>query len=55
MSELLFLVIRFNSMFDRIHRVDSAETLIGRDAACEICVPDSRVSRKHAMVLKHCS
>lgn len=51
MSEL-FLVIRFNSMFDRIHNVDSAETLIGRDAACMIYLPDSLVSRKHAMVLK---
>lgn len=51
MSEL-FLVIRFNSMFDRIHRVDSAETHIGRDATCQICVSDPLVSRKHAMVLK---
>ena len=52
MMKELFLVIRFNSKFDRIHRVDSAETLIGRDATCQICVSDLLVSRMHALVLK---
>jgi pSer/pThr/pTyr-binding forkhead associated (FHA) protein len=52
MMRELFLVIRFKSMFDRIHHVDSAETLIGRDATCQICVSDLFVSRNHAVVLK---
>jgi len=48
----LFLLIRFNSAFERILKVDSPETVIGRDAGCEICLSDPLVSRKHAMLLQ---
>lgn len=51
MSEI-FLVIRFNSIFDRIQQITSAETTIGRDARCEICLCDLLVSRKHALLLQ---
>ncbi len=48
----LYVVIRHESMFDRIQELDAAETVIGRDDDCGIRLPDLLVSRKHALLLK---
>jgi len=48
----IFLVIRFSSVFDRIQHVNSTEATIGRDVACEICLSDPLVSRKHAQLFR---
>jgi two-component system response regulator GlrR len=51
MSEF-YLVIRHNEAFDRLHRVESSETLIGRDPSSGIRLDGELVSRRHAVLLK---
>ncbi len=35
--------------------LDGPLTTVGRDAACEICLPDSSVSRRHAQIVRQAS
>ena len=52
MSDKLYLVIRHGSVFDRVHEVDSQETVVGRDDNCALWLADPHVSRNHALLLK---
>ncbi len=46
----LFVAIHSQSKFERIHKTDAPETVIGRDVTCGIALVDSVISRKHAML-----
>lgn len=46
----LFVVIRHQTRFDRIHKVHEPETLIGREATSGIALGDPVISRKHALL-----
>jgi DNA-binding CsgD family transcriptional regulator len=48
----LYVVIRHESVFDRIYEVTAAETVIGRDNDSALRLPDLLVSREHALVSK---
>lgn len=48
----IYVVIRHELVFDHIHKIDSAETVIGRDRDCGIRLPSPLVSRKHALLLR---
>ena len=50
MSSELFFVIRYAGFLDRIQQVEVAEMTIGRHATNVVCLPDSAVSRKHAVL-----
>ena len=50
MSNELFFVIRYAGFLDRIQQVEVAEMTIGRQATNVVCLPDSAVSRKHAVL-----
>ena len=52
MSDDLYLVIRHSGVFDRIHRIMAAETLIGRAERSAVHLPDPAVSRTHAVLLR---
>ena len=47
-----YVVIRCESVFDRIHKVEGVETCIGRNDQCTIWLPDLLVSRKHAIIIQ---
>ena len=51
MSEF-YLVIRLNDAFDRLYRVESSETSIGRDPSSDIRLDGELVSRRHAVLIK---
>lgn len=46
----LYVVIRHESVFDRIQELDAAETVIGREEQCAFFLPDLLVSRRHAVI-----
>lgn len=48
----LYLIIRRESVFDRIQEIDAAETIVGRNEQCEIWLPDLLVSREHAIIVR---
>lgn len=52
MAGELFFVIRCGGVLDRIQRVEVAEATIGRAADNVLCLPDSAVSRNHAVVVR---
>lgn len=52
MTEDLFLAIRYAGAFERVQRIDVAEATIGRTATNVVCLPDSAVSRNHAVVVR---
>jgi pSer/pThr/pTyr-binding forkhead associated (FHA) protein len=51
MSGDLYLVIRREQAFERIHRIEAGETIIGRTPTSSLCLPDPLVSRRHAAIL----
>ncbi|MBC7816054.1 MAG: FHA domain-containing protein [Planctomycetaceae bacterium] len=50
MTGELFFVIRYAGVLERIQRVEVAETTIGRLATNTVCLPDSAISRNHAVL-----
>lgn len=50
MTSTLVFVIRFAGTLDRIQQVEVGETTIGRQASNVLCLPDTAVSRKHAVL-----
>ena len=48
----LYFVIRHNEVFERIYRVESSETTIGRTQQSTLCLPHPAVSRKHAILVQ---
>ena len=34
-----------------IYRIHAGENEIGRDAGCDVCLPDPRISRRHATIV----
>lgn len=52
MSEELWLVIRRESVLERIHHVVADTTLMGRHESHPICLVDGAVSRNHAVIRK---
>ncbi len=43
-------MISFADTARRVHVLWTAELIMGREASCDICLPDKRVSRKHGIV-----
>ena len=43
-------MLSFVDVARRVHVLWTMEILIGREPICDICLPDNRVSRKHAVV-----
>lgn len=52
MAGELFFAIRYSGVVERIQRVDVAEATIGRIATNVLCLPDSAVSRYHAVLVQ---
>ncbi len=52
MAGELFFAIRYEGVVERIQRVEVAETTIGRLATNVLCLPDSAVSRNHAVLVR---
>lgn len=52
MNSELFLVVRFEEVLERIQAVTVAETTIGRLPTCSVCLPNSAVSRTHALLTR---
>lgn len=52
MTSELFFAIRYAGVVERIQRVEVAETTIGRLASNVLCLPDSAVSRNHAVLVR---
>lgn len=52
MNHELFFVIRYEGNLERIHRVETADTTIGRTQTNVLCLPDPAVSRSHALLLQ---
>ncbi len=48
----IYIVIRYESAFDRIYEVQAIESVIGRDEKCDIWLADRVVSREHALLLR---
>ena len=48
----LYVVIRKESLFERIQVVDTEDAVVGRDNNCGIWLPDPFVSRRHSILLK---
>ncbi len=51
MSEV-HVVIRRESVFDRLYEIRDAEIMIGRGRHCQIRLPDLYISREHALLVK---
>lgn len=52
MTDDLFLSIQYAGVLERVQRIDVAETTIGRMATNVVCLPDSAVSRNHAVLVR---
>ncbi|MEK6261510.1 MAG: FHA domain-containing protein [Planctomycetota bacterium] len=52
MNDELYFVIRYDENLERIHRVETAETTIGRIQTNMLCLPDPAVSRQHAVLIQ---
>lgn len=52
MTRDLFFAIRYAGVVERIQRVEVAEATIGRSATNVLCLPDSAVSRNHAVLVR---
>ncbi|TXT38612.1 MAG: FHA domain-containing protein [Planctomycetota bacterium] len=50
MTGELFFVIRFSGMLERVQQAEAAEMTIGRQATNVVCLPNSAVSRNHAVL-----
>ena len=48
----LYIVIRYDSVFNQMHEVDAAESVIGRQEGSAIWLPHSCVSRNHALLVR---
>jgi pSer/pThr/pTyr-binding forkhead associated (FHA) protein len=47
----LYLVIRHGTLFERIHELSAAKTVVGRNLDCEVWLPNPCISREHAALL----
>ena len=52
MIDELYLVIRHEGVFDRVHHILASETSIGRAESSVLYLPDPAVSRAHAVLLR---
>lgn len=52
MTRELFFAIRYAGVVERIQRVEVPEITIGRLATNVLCLPDSAVSRNHAVLVR---
>ena len=52
MSDELWLVIRRESVFERVHHLTADETYLGRLDSHPICLADRAASRNHAVIRK---
>ena len=48
----MWLAIRSGEQTGRIIEVDKDRFVLGRDEGCDLLVPDEKVSRRHASILK---
>ena len=52
MANELFLTIRHDGTLQRVQVIEATETLIGRTHTSAVCLPDSVVSRQHAVIVR---
>ncbi len=52
MMSRLYVVLHRGSVFECIHEIVAAETILGRGDDCALPLPDLCVSRKHALLMK---
>ena len=51
-SELVAVLVGIDGeLKGQIYRIHAGENEIGRDPGCDVCLPDPRISRRHATVV----